>query len=487
MPRVVIEEEVDYPNLWSETLPSKNPDLPKSLGCLSYTPSGSPYSPLALGFFSRDATTVFPDTYKDLSKIFLSHFRLQRQVDVTINASDRKTLLDSSPFVALRRYRSDIDKLKEKLESFVESEYNRAFAGWKTGELQNLQREKAVKAGTIFHGKDFETRDGKAVSAEEMVEIKLTTMAFRKEQENRHLSIISTALLRRDTLIIDTFQLWDSLIVRDLITDNDIAESEVRGVILVWKAVPKEAVVSCEPIFEKHEKSKVEKGGHQEIEFTTKPSKLGSLTGSNPGHRLTQIRLKLKAPEVKGGSRFRRDTEEFAVKAVEETTIVPITGTKSSKMKQPMTSDHSTPMPTKRARMRPETPIFVPTNLARTQSSTRHISRITPSQSTQFEKTPSRSTRKAATPASSTKKFRKVAFEVNEILDHAWGYWEKKRGVFVRDGSGTLFREYLIRWDGGGYEPTWEPELNLGTECLENYWDACGIEPGEPPAGYSIR
>lgn len=53
----------------------------------------------------------------------------------------------------------------------------------------------------------------------------------------------------------------------------------------------------------------------------------------------------------------------------------------------------------------------------------------------------------------------------------------------MRDSKGTLYREYLVKWEGEGegYEDTWEPEPNVGSECLETYWSVHGPKPQGPP------
>jgi hypothetical protein len=211
-----IDEEVDFPNRWSEIIPSHNPGLPKSLGCATYTLPSSPNSPTSVGLFSTNPMNTFPTTYRALSKLFLNHYKLQHHANATIDVSDRQTLLASSPFIVLQHYKSDIDKETEKLKSFAETEYNQAAADWKTGEHLKLQQEKAAKAGMDLSGDDFQIGEGKMVTAQEMMEIDHTMMAFRKGQNNRYLCTVSTQLLGHDALIIDAYQVWDALVFRSV-------------------------------------------------------------------------------------------------------------------------------------------------------------------------------------------------------------------------------------------------------------------------------
>ena len=413
--------------------------------------------------------------------------------------------------MVLWRYKSDIDKETEKLRSFAETEYSQVLERWKTGELLKLRREKAVKAGIEL---SLEIGDAKIVDAQEMVEIEHAMMDFRKRQKSRHLCTVSTEQLGRDALIIDAFQLWDALVVRSLISEYEVSEEEVKGVFLVWKKVPKEAVMSCEPMVEKMKfesgksvqegtdrvvrtiKEDLQCSGDEGVRAAPSPklSRPKSSCTKGSTHRLLPIITKKRITSKSGGNlgNTRRAKKSPPQVTEEVATEDSIATTKRKRKVLKVTTEGS---PIKRVRRTLEDNTLSPTtsssaNPMNTPSSTRHDSlRNTPAQSTSANPTPSKPT----TPASSPKKKRKTmqpqedAFAVDDVLDHGWGFWKKKGGLYVRDRKGTRFREYLVKWAGEGYEDTWEPEPNLGAECLQHYWKEHGPEPQVPPVGYDFR
>jgi hypothetical protein len=504
-----IDEEVDFPNRWSENIPSTDPCLPKSLGCVTYTNASSPNSPAAVGILSNNLTIALPTTYKALARLFYNHCKLQRHAKEAIDATERQTLLASSPFVTLYRHKSDIEKEIEKLNLRAKAIYEKALEEWKTG-------------------------DGNIITEQEMAEMEEVMMTFRKEQNNRHLCIVSTQLLGQGALVIDAFQLWDALLMRDLLTKDQVAEEEVKGVFLVWKRVPKEAVVSCEPMVEKekikkrgtsesktHERAVREvaaecvsqlpetvvstyykEGGEYvspygkpfEIESRQKTGSLGRPRSLNAKKHSTPQRTVLqrdqKAPRSAkadlGG--FGQETSPDVVGA---TTKFP---KKSYKVTEEVGSDtmkrKRTPTVTENNGLS-NAPLSRGNSRSKVHSTPRLSLRGTPARSASarfHDETPSKVTRKYTPHGSALKKSRTQAeddiFAVDSILDHRWGLWKKKAGVFTRDKKGMPFIEYLVKWAGSGYEDTWEPEPNIGEKCLDVYWKSYGPKPDAPPSGY---
>jgi hypothetical protein len=499
-----IDEEVDFPNRWSENIPSTDPCLPKSLGCVTYTDASSPNSPATVGILSNNLTIALPTTYKALARLFYNHCKLQRHAKAAIDATERQTLLASSPFVTLYRHKSDIEKQIENLDLCAKAIYEEALEEWKTG-------------------------DWTSITDQQMAEMEEVMMTFGKEQENRHLCIVSTKLLGQGALVIDAFQLWDALVMRDLLTKEQIAEEEVKGVFLVWKKVPKEAVVSCEPMVEKERtkkrgtsKSRTQERAERElaVEHVPQiPEPMVSTYFKERGEYVSPYSTPSKTQQKKG--LVGRPKSLSAKKQQTPIKTISKRGPQSAKanlaVQQEASHDdgsatirfpkHSynlteepTPETMKRKRTRTITdntglsdaPLSRGNSRSKTHSTPRLSLRGTPSRSTParvHEETPSKVTRKYTPRGSSLKKTRTQAeeediFAVDSVLDHRWGLWKKKAGVFVRDKKGTPVLEYLVKWAGRGYEDTWEPEPNIGEKCLDVYWMSYGPKPDAPPSGY---
>jgi len=504
-----IEEEVDFPNRWSENIPSTDPGLPKTLGCVTYTDASSPNSPAAVGILSNNLTVPFPTTYKALATLFYNHCKLQRHAKEAIDATERQTLLASSPFVKLYRYKSDIEKEIESLNLCAKAIYENALEEWKTG-------------------------DGNMITEQEMAEMEEAMMTFKKEQDNRHLCIVSTQLLGQGALVIDAFQLWDALLMRDLLTKEQIAEEEVKGIFLVWKRVPKEAVVSCEPMVEKEKpkkrrisESKREVPTAREVATEYVPQISGSLGIRSAyfkggGEYVSPYRTPVEIqPRQKTGSLG----EPKSLNAKGQLTPKKVSKVTRSTKADRRVFDQEASGETAKIEKQPAKPLyreaeqFVPDTVKRKRTSTvteklensglsdaplsrgnsRRKSYSTPRVSRRGvparyipprsqDETPSKSTRRLTTRGSALKitkaQVQDDIFAVDSVLDHRWGLWKKKAGTYTRDKKGTPILEYLVKWAGSGYENTWEPEPNIGEKCLDVYWDTYGPKPDAPPSGY---
>jgi hypothetical protein len=318
---------------------------------------------------------------------------------------------------------------------------------------------------------------------------------------------------------------------RSLITENEISKEEVKGVFLVWKKVPKEAVVSCEPIMvEKKKKSESGKSvqqGNDEMERGIKEDvqrpvdkmksvlsgEEGAIATASPKHsrptskgmtgfthrRVSAIATKQTTPKTRGDLGTTRSTKRSDVKVTEEVKTEERTATTKPKRSVLKVTEEGLPIKRIRRGVQNSSLSDATTsggNSMKTPSSTRrHSLRNSPARSMSTnpaERIPSKSTRKAITLASGAKRKRKTEpeedeFAVDDVLDHGWGYWKGKGGVYVRDKKGTLYREYLVKWAGQDYENTWEPEPNLGWECLEQYWKTHGPKPEASPERYVFK